>query len=84
MKLPAPLSLALISLTCFVLGGCAARTEEKPDPATGQSRTAEAPLGSRIKRKSDIAPVLGATREDLEATKLQQGAIAVGIANDGR
>ncbi len=79
----APLTLS-VSLLCLGLCGCAtSRTEEEATPSSDRLATVEAPLGSRIKRKSDIAPRIGANREDIEQTKVRQGAIQVGVANEG-
>lgn len=42
---------------------------------------AEAPLGSRIKKRSSIAPVQGATRNDVEQARVQAGAAQTGAFN---
>ena len=64
--------------------GCAtkpesAALEKKEQPASSQ--LAEAPLGSRIRKRSNIAPTGGTHREDIEAQRVQAGAQAVGTAN---
>ena len=56
--------------------GCASQTKtaEKEDPNV----LVEAPLGSRIKKKSNAAPLSGATREDIENARVMQGAQQTG------
>ncbi len=61
--------------------GCAtksdsAATEKKEQPAGGQ--VAEAPLGSRIRKRTNVAPTGGTNREDIEQQRTQAAAQAVG------
>lgn len=75
-RLPACLLAAVIAIG---ITGCA-NTVDKPSEATTEKHIVQdAPLGSRIRKKTGIAPVTGATREDMERAKIQQGAIETGI-----
>lgn len=76
----APLLAVLAVTGTLGLTGCATTTGTD---AAQDNRTAEtAPLGSRIKRRSDVSPILGATREDLENAKMQQNARQAGAVNN--
>lgn len=72
----------LLAVSC-VLTSCAS-----PDKSAGKedkekpTAMTEAPLGSRIKRKSTINPVSGATREQIEQQRVMQGTIQNAVAND--
>ena len=56
------------------LAGCATRTTAAEDKVTGESEVVqEAPLGSRIRKRTKIAPVSEATRQDVENARVQQG-----------
>lgn len=61
--------------------GCAtkpesAALERKEQPASGQ--LAEAPLGSRIRKRNNVSPTGGTNREDIESQRVQAAAQAVG------
>lgn len=75
-------SLPLLLMVCCAVTGCTTRDKtagkEKEEPA----ELTEAPLGSRIKRKSTVNPVDSATREMIEQQRVQQGAIEVGKVNN--
>lgn len=65
--------LMLLAVSC-VLTSCAspdksAGKEEKEEPTA----MTEAPLGSRIRKRTKIAPVSEATRQDVENARVQQG-----------
>lgn len=68
-------------LAVAMLAGCAGTPEsaglEREAPAP---RMADAPLGSRVKRPTNIAPTSGGTRNDVEQARVQSGAIATGMA----
>jgi hypothetical protein len=73
---------ALVVLSAFlVVSGCATRTETSEQEEPKQKVAVEAPLGSRIKKRSNVAPVSGATRQDIENAKVQQGIQQTGAAN---
>jgi len=61
---------------CTTRDKTAAKEQEEPAALT------EAPLGSRIKRKSTASPITSSTREQLEQQRAQQGAISAGMVND--
>jgi len=70
-----------LTIVCFLVvaggfAGCTSQTKtaEKDDPNV----VVEAPLGSRIKKKSNAAPLTGATREDIENARVSQGARQTG------
>jgi hypothetical protein len=65
-----------------ILAGCATTTD--PAFASADAKPAQAPLGSRIKRATNMAPTSGVNREEIEQAKVQSGIIRTGIANDGR
>lgn len=65
------------ALTGCTTGGQTAM-EGKKEPA----ELTEAPLGSRIKRKTTGNPITTSTREQLEQQRAQQGAISAGMVND--
>lgn len=75
-------SLSLLLVACWAMTGCITgdqtAAKEKKEPAA----LSEAPLGSRIKRKTTTSPTTSSTREQLEQQRAQQGAIAAGMVND--
>jgi hypothetical protein len=72
--------LALLSVV-MLASGCATRTETAETEEPKQKVAVEAPLGSRIKKRNEAAPVSGATRQDIENAKVLQGIQQVGAAN---
>ena len=79
MSQPLPRTLLVVALAGAT--GCATQSQSAAfaEPA---NVTAEVPLGSRIKKKSPIAPTSGVQREEIEQTRAQAGAIRAGIVND--
>lgn len=71
--------LAFAAVAAFSGSGCATSTEKIDDKKNEQKLVQDAPLGSRIRKKSSIPPVSGATRDDIERQRVQQGAIETGI-----
>jgi len=75
-------SLSLLLAAACVLAGCTTRDKtagkEKEEPAD----VAEAPLGSRIKRKTTVSPIDSASRQMIEQQRVQQGAIQNGMATN--
>lgn len=75
-------SLPLLLVVCCAVAGCTSRdktaAKEKPEPTA----LSEAPLGSRIKRKSTVNPIDSAAREMIEQQRVQQGAIEAGMVNN--
>jgi hypothetical protein len=75
--------LQVLLIVSLGLGGCATATEsakkEAPDNAVAAT---EAPLGSRIKRKTTVNPINSSNREMIEQQRVQQGAIATGMVNN--
>lgn len=68
----------------LAMAGCATKPESaalEPKEQKDSSQLAEAPLGSRIRKRTNIAPTGGTNREDLEAQRAQAGARAVGAGN---
>lgn len=64
-----------------MLTGCVSKTETA-EPDEGRSKVAgEAPLGSRIKKRTNVAPVSGATRQDIDNARVQQGIQQAGTVN---
>ncbi|HEY1110625.1 MAG TPA: hypothetical protein VGE76_18385 [Opitutaceae bacterium] len=66
----------LVAMTGCVTKSESAALERKEQQASGP--LAEAPLGSRIRKRTNIAPTGGTTREDIEQQRAQAGAQAVG------
>jgi hypothetical protein len=75
-------SRLLIIVALAAASGCVSQPESVAlaEPA---DVAAEAPLGSRIKKRSAIAPTSGVSREDIEQSRVQANAIRTGIVNDG-
>ncbi|HEY0864578.1 MAG TPA: hypothetical protein VGD97_10780 [Lacunisphaera sp.] len=71
--------LLLLAVGC-VMAGCTTRdkTAAQEEPA----ELTEAPLGSRIKRKSTVNPIDSATREMIEQQRVQQGVMEAGKVNN--
>lgn len=71
----------LLAIGC-AMTGCTTRDKtdgkEKEEPAA----LTEAPLGSRIKRKTTVNPITSSTREMIEQQRVQQGAIEAGMVNN--
>jgi hypothetical protein len=59
---------------------CATRTTTSGADTPGQAISENAPLGSRIKKRTGVSPVSGITREDVENAKVMQGAQQTGAA----
>lgn len=75
-------SLQWLLIVSLGLAGCASRTESAKKKAPDDSVAAtEAPLGSRIKRKTTVNPIDSATREMIEQQRVQQGVMEVGKVN---
>jgi hypothetical protein len=75
---------ALLLLTLGMVG-CATKADSAAiDRKPPQQAEAEAPLGSRIRKRNAAAPVSGALRETIEQGRVQQNAIDTGAANRGR
>jgi len=79
--------LSLIA-TCLLIAagglvGCASRTTTAgEDKAAQESEVVqEAPLGSRIRKRTKVAPVSEATRQDVENARVQQGMQQTGAVN---
>lgn len=75
-------SRLLVLAVCGAVTGCTT-----PDKTAGQDKKepaelTEAPLGSRIKRKTTVNPITTSTREQLEQQRAQQGAISNAMVND--
>ena len=75
-------SLPLLLVACCAATGCTT-----PDKTAGKEKEepvalGEAPLGSRIKRKTTVNPITSSTREQLEQQRVQQGAIEAGMVNN--
>jgi len=72
----------LVAAVCCAATGCTTPDktawQDKEEPAA----LTEAPLGSRIKRKTTVNPVTTNTREQLEQQRAQQGAISNAMVND--
>lgn len=76
------LRVGFVALTVGMAGCASGEQSAALERDKAQSRaTADAPLGSRIRKKSNMAPVMGATREDLEQARVQAGAIEAGKVN---
>ena len=72
----------LVFATCLSLGsGCATKTATNDPQEERPKVAAEAPVGSRVKKRTNAAPVSGATRQDIENAKVQQGLHQQGVAN---
>lgn len=76
--------LALLALIgSAALTGCATNTTK--ETAQENQPVEEAPLGSRIKRRTNINPTAGVSREDIENGRVQDAARAVGaVTNPGK
>jgi Flp pilus assembly protein TadD len=73
----------LCPILTLLVAGCAT-TDQREDVARKEpAAITQAPLGSRIKKRTGASPVVGATREDLDTMKMQQGAIQQQIVNNG-
>lgn len=73
---------AAIAAAMIGLAGCAADAGSAALGRDAQvSAAGEPPLGSRIRKKSGVAPLAGATREDVEQARVQAGAAQVGEFN---
>ena len=76
------LTATCLLITASGLVGCASQTTTAEDKAARESEVVqEAPLGSRIKKKTKIAPVSEATRQDVENARVQQGMQQTGAVN---
>ena len=80
MKLQSPAALTAMTVV-VLLTGCATKTETTEQKEDSSRVAAEAPLGSRIKKRTNVAPVTGATRQDIENAKVQQGIHQAGVVN---
>lgn len=74
-------------LPWLLLVGCAMTGCTTRDNTAGKDKEesvalTEAPLGSRIKRKSTVNPIDSATREMIEQQRVQQGVMEVGKVNN--
>lgn len=78
-RTPSAFLLVVLALSA---AGCASTSETSADKKSDQRLVQEAPLGSRIRKRTNVTPVLGASREDIERARVQQGAIQTGIFQD--
>ena len=76
-----PASTILAILITSILTGCASKPEKVEQEEEGSKVAVEAPLGSRIKKRSNVAPVSGATRQDIDNARVQQGIQQTGAVN---
>lgn len=71
-----------VAAAVLVIGsGCASQSSAALDRKEKEAPLAEAPLGSRIKKRNNTAPISGAHREDLEQSRAQAGAVSSAIVN---
>ena len=75
------LRLAWLAVGILLVAGCATTTQ---DPMFVETKATEAPLGSRIKRATSVAPTSGINRQEVEQQNVQAGAVRQGIYNDGK
>jgi len=80
MRLRIAVSLLVI---VFALGGCATQPKQAEAPEPNERVAVEAPLGSRIKKRTNITPVSGANREDIDNARVMQGQHQAGVVNRG-
>lgn len=81
--------MARFVLFCVLAAGLAAAVtgcvSASASPALERGKepvaAADAPLGSRIKKRSSLAPVQGGTRNDVEQARVQAGAAQTGAFN---
>jgi hypothetical protein len=71
--------LLLAAVAVLTASGCASTAETPEEKKDEQRLVQEAPLGSRIRKRNNATPVLGASREDVERARVQQGAAATGV-----
>ncbi len=72
----------LAAVAASVMGsGCASQSSAALDRKEKEAPLAEAPLGSRIKKRNNSAPVSGTHRENLEQARAQAGAVSSAIVN---
>ncbi len=74
--------LPLLLAAGCVMTGCTTRDKTAAQEPEEPAGLAEAPLGSRIKRKSTVNPIDSATREMIEQQRVQQGVMEVGKVNN--
>jgi hypothetical protein len=72
--------LAVVAAS-FMGSGCTSQSSAVLDRKEKEAPLAEAPLGSRIKKRNNAAPISGTHREDLEQSRAQAGIVATGIVN---
>lgn len=76
-----------LMVTCLLIAasglvGCDSQTTNAEDKTARESEVVqEAPLGSRIKKRTKIAPVSEANRQDVENARAQQGMQQTGAVN---
>ncbi len=75
-------SRLLLLAVCCAVTGCTSPDKTAGKEKEGPTELTEAPLGSRIKRKTTVNPITTSTREQLEQQRAQQGAIAAGMVNN--
>lgn len=80
MRLRIVLSILLVG---SVLGGCATQPKQAEAENPAERVAVEAPLGSRIKKRTNITPVSGANRQDIDNARVMQGQHQAGVVNRG-
>ena len=70
------LQFGLIAVVAAALSGCATTDSASRETRANKdgAAMAEAPLGSRIRKKNAINPVAGANKDDIEMGKVRQNA----------
>lgn len=65
----------ILLLAALITSGCATTDSASQSHEQRNATTqVEAPLGSRIRKKTAINPVMGANRDDVETSRIQQNA----------
>jgi hypothetical protein len=76
---PRIIVFSLMLAPALVLTGCTSTSKTAEKDTDDPTETVAAPLGSRIKRRSETNPVSQANRQQFEQERVQQGAIATGV-----
>ncbi len=72
----------LLAVAGGLLGGCTSQPKSAGKEAEEPAVIADAPLGSRIKRRSEAGPVSQANRQQFEQERAQMGAIQTGVVQN--
>ncbi len=75
-------SLPWLLVVCCAVTGCTTRDNTAGKDKAEPVELTEAPLGSRIKRKSTVNPIDSASRQMIEQQRVQQGAIQNGMVTN--